>query len=86
MKDPDSIRIIRCPTCGSHKIRRVTRDVSGTYRGHPYVARKVAFEECPNCGERLFDHAAMQKLQAARTALRNTAPPRKITSRHRVSA
>jgi len=77
MKNPDDIRITRCPTCGSTKIRRVTRDVSRTFRGHPYIARKVAFEECPNCGERLFDHAAIQKMQAARLHLHAAHSPKK---------
>jgi YgiT-type zinc finger domain-containing protein len=82
MKDPETIRITRCPTCGSSKIRRVTRDIAGTFRGRPYVTRKVTFEECPHCGERLFDHAAMQKMQAARPHLRPSPkkPLRKLTA------
>jgi predicted nucleic acid-binding Zn-ribbon protein len=44
----------------------------------------VAFEECPQCGERLFDHAAMQKMDAAkrhhRPASAAKKPLRKLTS------
>ena len=77
MKESEANRIAVCPTCGSKKIRRVTRDVACNFMGKPYVARRVTFEECPNCGERLFDHAAMQKMQAARAHLGNGRGARK---------
>jgi YgiT-type zinc finger domain-containing protein len=77
MKDPEFIRITTCPTCGGKKIRRVTRDLTRNFLGKTYVARRVTFEECPDCGERLFDHAAMQKMQAARRHLRAARPPKK---------
>jgi YgiT-type zinc finger domain-containing protein len=61
------LKITKCPTCGSKRIRRVRRDIKGSFRGKPYIARNVEFEECPNCGERLFDLEAMAKLETART-------------------
>lgn len=74
MKDAAALRVSHCPTCGGKRIRRVTRDVSGTFRGQEYLARKVTFEQCPDCGEQLFDHAAMEKLRAARAQARVTGP------------
>lgn len=65
-----AIRIKVCPTCGSRRIRRVTRDVSGMWLGkHPYIAPKVNFYECPVCGERIFDPAALRKIQLFRPKL-----------------
>jgi YgiT-type zinc finger domain-containing protein len=52
--------------CGSTRIRRVRRDVKGNYKGKPYIAKSVEFEECPACGERLYDLEAMRKLESAR--------------------
>jgi YgiT-type zinc finger domain-containing protein len=73
----EAVRITTCPTCGSKEIRRVTRDLARNILGKPYIARRLTFEECPHCGERLFDHATMQKMEAARAHLRTTRSPRK---------
>jgi len=62
------LKITRCPMCGSKRIRRVCRDVKGSYRGKPYTAHDVEFEECPDCSERLYDMEAMEKLESARSA------------------
>lgn len=63
------LKITKCPMCASKRIRRVRRDVKGTFRGRPYVVRGVEFEECPDCGESLYDLDAMAKLESARSAL-----------------
>jgi YgiT-type zinc finger domain-containing protein len=81
----DEIRITHCPTCGSDRIRRVTRDVPGVYKSRAYTAKNVHFEECPVCGERLFDREAMKKLDLARGAATKAKPPRK-PAKHRISA
>ena len=67
--------ITACPTCGQKTLRRHKRDIRGTYKGRPYVARNVEVEDCSNCGERLFDLEAMRKIESARTtpATRKTA-------------
>jgi hypothetical protein len=37
------------------------------------VVPNLEFEECPDCGERLFDHAAMQKIEAYSPAYKHRA-------------
>jgi YgiT-type zinc finger domain-containing protein len=62
----NKLKITKCPICASKRIRRVRQDIKGTFHGKLYIARGVEVEECPNCGERLFDLHAMAKLEAAR--------------------
>jgi YgiT-type zinc finger domain-containing protein len=62
----NKLKITKCPICASKRIPRVRKDIKGTFHGKPYIARGVEFEECSNCGERLFDLTAMAKLEAAR--------------------
>ena len=62
------LKITECPTCGSGKIKKVRKNLRRETRGIPYVVPRLAFWECPECGERLFDHAAMQKIEAHRPA------------------
>ena len=64
----NKLKITRCPMCGSRRIHRVRRDLKGSFRGRGYIARGVEFEECPDCGERLYDLNAMAKLESARSA------------------
>lgn len=58
------IKITECPTCGSKRIKGVRRNWRDTYKGKPYVVPNLEFEECPECGERLFDRDAMRKIEA----------------------
>lgn len=53
-----------CPICGSNRIRLVKRDIKGNRNGHPYIARGIEIEECPNCGERLFSPEALDAIDA----------------------
>jgi len=53
-----------CPTCGSPKLRKVRKNLRRTYRDQRYVVPNVEYLECPDCNEQLFDHAAMQKIEA----------------------
>jgi YgiT-type zinc finger domain-containing protein len=71
------LQITECPTCGSDKIKKVRKTLHRETRGIPYVVPNLAFWECPDCGERLFDHEAMQKIEAHRPA-RSTARPRLV--------
>jgi YgiT-type zinc finger domain-containing protein len=62
---------IRCPTCGRPGVRRVTRDVATRIGATELVVRGVEVDECPSCGERLYDLAALRRIRAARR------PPRR---------
>ena len=59
----DKLQIKTCPTCGSEKIRRVVRDITRKYKGQTYIVPKVGFYDCPNCGEKVYDHEAMSKIK-----------------------
>ncbi len=58
------MKITTCPTCGSKKIKRVRRNLKRELSGRRYVVPDVEFEECPDCGEQLFDREAMSKIEA----------------------
>ena len=58
------LHITECPTCGSSRIKWVRRNWGRSYKGKPYTVPNLEFYECPDCGERLFDHNAMQKIEA----------------------
>jgi len=59
-------KISKCPSCGSRKIRTVTQDWTGEYKGRRYTVPNVQFDECPECGERVFDRDAVRRIQARR--------------------
>ena len=65
-------QIKTCPTCGSKRIQRVVRDVTRQYEGQPYVVPAVEFYDCPVCGEKVYDHAAMAKIEAYSPAYRKS--------------
>lgn len=70
------IEIRVCPTCGSKRIRRVRSNWTGEVGGRDCVVQDLEFHECPACGERLYDHAAMQRIeQLARTRRRRSRSP-----------
>lgn len=66
----NKFQITMCPTCGSKKIRRVTRDLTRQYKGRDYVIPKVEFYDCPTCGEKVFDREAIQKIETYSPAYR----------------
>jgi YgiT-type zinc finger domain-containing protein len=66
----DKLQIRICPTCGSDKIKRVKRDLSRSFKGQPYTVPMVEFYECPNCGEKVYDHEAMLKIESCSPAYR----------------
>ena len=66
----DKLQIKTCPTCGSEKIRRVVRDITRKYKGQSYTVPKVSFYDCPNCGEKIYDHEAMLKIKTHSPAYR----------------
>ena len=65
-----TLKINRCPTCGSDRIHRVRKSVTDAYKGHRYTVSSVSFYECPDCGERLFDRVAMRQIEARSPAFR----------------
>ncbi len=78
----DKLQIKTCPTCGSDKIKRVTRDLTHTHKGQSYAVPMVEFYECPNCGEKVYDHEAMLKIESHSPAYRKA---RSVTSALRKS-
>ena len=55
--------IHKCPTCGSKRIRRRVIDLELTVRDKTRIVPSVELEVCPDCGEKLFDIAAMNKVE-----------------------
>ncbi len=64
------MKIAQCPTCGSDRIKKVHRQWSGEFEGRSYRVEDLEFYECPQCGERVFDPAAMRKIEARSPAYR----------------
>lgn len=62
------IKITTCPTCGSDKITKVRREWTGQFQGESYTVPDLEFYECPNCGEKVYDRDAMQKIEACSPA------------------
>lgn len=60
----NKIIIQTCPTCGSDALEWVVKDVIRQYKGEAYTVPDLAFYECPQCGERVYDREAIQKIQA----------------------
>jgi YgiT-type zinc finger domain-containing protein len=58
------LKITICPTCGSRRIKAVKRNWTDEFDGQRYTVPNLAFHECPDCGERLFDRDAMRKIEA----------------------
>jgi YgiT-type zinc finger domain-containing protein len=63
-----TLRIDRCPSCGSDRIKRVRRKWTGRAHGEAYSVPALEFYECPDCGERVYDREAMRRIQAASPA------------------
>ena len=61
---------VRCPTCGKGTLKRVVRDVETSVGRRRLVVRDVELEECPKCGERVYDLTALRKLRAVRRQAR----------------
>ena len=62
------IRLTACPTCGSKKLKAVRKTVTRQYKGERYTVPDLEFQECPNCGEKLYDRDAMHKIEAVSPA------------------
>lgn len=58
-----ALTITACPTCGSKRIIKVQRDLTGERGGHAYKVPDLEFYECPDCGERVYDRQAMRRIE-----------------------
>jgi YgiT-type zinc finger domain-containing protein len=83
MKEDAMLKITVCPSCGSDRIRKVRRDWTGTYNDEEYVVAKLAFHECPRCGEKVYDREAMRRIEARSPAFRNGTGGRSTTMRRK---
>jgi YgiT-type zinc finger domain-containing protein len=72
----EKLQIKVCPTCGSDKIKRVVRDLTRNYKGRTYTVPMVELYDCPNCGEKIYDHEAMLKVESYSPAYRK---PKSVT-------
>jgi len=61
-----------CPTCGGKRLLRVRRDLVREYKGQSYEVPDLEFEECPDCGEKLFDREAMRRIESCSPAFSKT--------------
>jgi YgiT-type zinc finger domain-containing protein len=66
------LQITVCPSCGSGRIEQVVRDVARRHEGREYVVPAVAFYECPDCGEKMYDREAMLKIEACSPAYKQS--------------
>jgi len=73
-----TLKIKTCPTCGSDKIKRVTRDLPRQFKGQSYIVPMVEFYECLNCGEKVYDHEAMLKIESYSPAYRKVKSMRPV--------
>ena len=47
-------------------MRVVTKDLVRNRKDFTYVVSQVTFNECPECGEHLYNREAMQQIEAAK--------------------
>ena len=66
------LKITKCPSCGSKRIRRVRRTWTSEFRGRPYSVPNLEYHECPRCGEKLYDRDAMRRIEACSPAFAKT--------------
>lgn len=59
---PD-LMINKCPTCGSENIQFVVKDLPRNYKGQTYIVPNIGVYECSNCGEKVFNRNALQKIR-----------------------
>jgi YgiT-type zinc finger domain-containing protein len=74
----------KCPTCGSRRLQKVRSDFATTVQGRSVLVPDLERQECPDCGEILFDCEAMERLESLRTNKRK--PCRQAGRAKRVKA
>jgi YgiT-type zinc finger domain-containing protein len=60
-----------CPTCGHETLKRIRRDWKGSFKGEPYEVPDLEYLECSRCGEKIYDRAAMRKIERCSPAFRD---------------
>ena len=71
------IKLSVCPNCSSKNLKKVRKTVSGTRQGKRYSVPAVEFYECPDCGERVYDPAAIRQIeQRSQAGIRNKSAKR----------
>lgn len=58
-----SLKLTVCPNCGNKNLKKVRKAVTGTRHGKRYAVSAVEFYECPDCGERIYDPAAIRQIE-----------------------
>ena len=58
------LQITICPSCSIGNIKKVRRNWKGNFKGQSYTVPSLEFYECSNCGERIYERQAMQKIEA----------------------
>ncbi|MBI4527145.1 MAG: YgiT-type zinc finger protein [Deltaproteobacteria bacterium] len=71
------LKITRCPSCGSGKIKTVRRNWIGSFKGKRYTVPCLRYYECPDCGEKVYDRDAMREIEGHSPAFEQTHPKRK---------
>ena len=56
---------MKCPSCGSARLVRETRDIPYTYKGETTRIPRVTGEYCPACGEAVLGPAESVRASAA---------------------
>lgn len=64
------LKVKRCPTCGSERIKKVCRNWTGRSQGKRYTVPDLEFYVCPNCGEKVYGPQAMRKIENHSPAFR----------------
>jgi len=62
-REPFTVSV--CPTCGSHRIKRVRGKWGGSYQGESYEVAHLEYYSCPDCGEKVYPPEAMRRIQQA---------------------
>ena len=57
------LKITVCPVCGG-KGRQVKGDWIGEFRGQEYFVPDLEYYICEECGERIYPHGAIKKIEA----------------------
>jgi YgiT-type zinc finger domain-containing protein len=60
----------RCPSCGKLAMKLVSRTIDTKVGRRTISVPDIEVEECANCGERLYDLAALQAIRRAREPTR----------------
>ena len=75
-----TLRIKKCPSCGSKNLKRIRKDWKSTGLKKNYNVPSLDYYVCPDCGEELFDQAAMNRIESYSPNLKKHSSKRKIAA------